>query len=468
MLLSALGTSVANVGLPTLTRAFGASFQAVQWVVLAYLLAVTTLVVGAGRLGDLVGRRRLLTAGIGLFTTASLLCGLAPTLPLLIAARTAQGIGAAAMMALTVAFVGDAVPTAQRGSAMGLLGATSAVGTALGPSLGGALLAGSGWRALFLVNVPLGAVTLWLTRRHLPADRSAARPDRRSFDLVGTTLLAIALSAYALGMTLGRGHFGAPNLALLAGAALVVVLFVRVEARTASPLVRLSAFADRALSGHLAANALVSTVMMATLVVGPFYLARALGLAPALVGVAMSVGPIVAAAAGVPAGRLSDRFGTRRVSVGGLVVTATGAALLAALPTTLGVAGYLAPIALVTLGYALFQAANSAATMATVTADQRGVIAGLLGLSRNLGLVTGASVLSALFALASGARDVATAAPTAVATGMRITFATAAALVLGALLVTAGSRVRHAIGAAAVVALAWVIATTRARPTLHG
>ena len=172
MLLSSLGTSIANVGLPTLAQAFGASFQEVQWVVLAYLLAITTLIVSVGRLGDLIGRRRLLLAGIVLFTVASVLCGVAPTLWLLIAARAAQGLGAAVMMALTMAFVGETVPKARTGSAMGLLGTMSAVGTALGPSLGGVLIAGFGWRAIFLVNLPLWARwPLLLAHRYLPADR---------------------------------------------------------------------------------------------------------------------------------------------------------------------------------------------------------------------------------------------------------------------------------------------------------
>src|SRR6266481_1061095 len=170
MLLSSLGTSIANVGLPTLAEAFNASFQEVQWIVLAYLLAITTLIVSVGRLGDITGRRRLLLGGIFLFTVASVLCGIAPTLWLLIAARAAQGIGAAIMMALAMAFVGETVPKAKTGSAMGLLGTMSAIGTALGPSLGGVLIAGLGWRAIFLVKVPLGILTFLLAQRYLPAD----------------------------------------------------------------------------------------------------------------------------------------------------------------------------------------------------------------------------------------------------------------------------------------------------------
>src|SRR3954452_13750310 len=185
MLLSSLGTSIANVALPTLAEAFGASFQEVQWIVIAYLLAITTLVVSAGRLGDLTGRRRLLLGGFAVFTVASVLCGVAPTLGLLIAARAAQGLGAAIMMALTLAFVGDTVPKERTGSAMGLLGTMSAIGTALGPSLGGVLIAGFGWRAIFLVNAALGILAFVLAYRHLPADGQAhntrLRADRAGF-----------------------------------------------------------------------------------------------------------------------------------------------------------------------------------------------------------------------------------------------------------------------------------------------
>src|ERR1700704_2117938 len=201
MLLSSLGTSIANVGLPNLAQAFNASFQEVQWIVLAYLLAITTLIVSVGRLGDIIGRRRLLLAGIVLFTVASVLCGVAPTLWLLIAARAAQGLGAASMMALALAFVGETVPKSKTGSAMGLLGTMSAIGTALGPSLGGVLIAGLGWRAIFLVNLPLGIMTFVLAYRGLPVDRRVPKSDRARFDNAGTLLLGLTLAAYALAMT---------------------------------------------------------------------------------------------------------------------------------------------------------------------------------------------------------------------------------------------------------------------------
>ena len=141
MLLPSLGTSIANVSLPSLEASFQAPFENVQWVVIGYLLAVTTLIVGAGRLGDLFGRRRPLLVGIGLFALASAACALAPDIWTLVLLRGVQGAGAALMMALTIASVGDMVSPERTGTAMGLLGTVSAVGTALGPSLGGALIA---------------------------------------------------------------------------------------------------------------------------------------------------------------------------------------------------------------------------------------------------------------------------------------------------------------------------------------
>ena len=158
MLLAALGTSMANVGLPTLAQALHASFQQVQWVTLAYLLTLTALSVSAGRLGDLLGRRTLLLGGIAVFTLASALCAVAPSLGWLIAARALQGLGAASMMALTLASVGELAGASETGRAMGLLGSLSAVGSALGPLLGGSLIAGFGWPAMFWLTVPLGAL----------------------------------------------------------------------------------------------------------------------------------------------------------------------------------------------------------------------------------------------------------------------------------------------------------------------
>jgi MFS family permease len=235
MLLAALGTSVANVALPALANGFGAPLAHLQWVVLGYLLAVTCGVVGAGRLGDALGRRRLLLCGLVLFMLTSLLCAASRTLSLLIAARVIQGAGAAAMVALSVAMVGDAAPTGRTGRAMGLLGASSAAGTALGPALGGIIIALSGWRALFLLCATGGAAALLLAWRYVPEDRGG---EARHADIGGPGPLPVA----------------------------------------------------RKLAGSLVCALLASAVIMATLVVGPFYLAHGLEQGIARVGLIMSAG----------------------------------------------------------------------------------------------------------------------------------------------------------------------------------
>ena len=363
MLLSSLGAGIANVALPAISQAFDAPFGQIQWVVSGYLLAMTAAVVGAGRLGDRLGRRRLLLVGVTLFSVASLLCAVAPTLPLLVAARALQGIGAAFMTALAMALVGDTVAGARTGSALGLLGTMSAVGTALGPSLGGVLIASGGWRAPFLAVVPLALLALGFAYRHVPAPAGVTRSPTAA--------------------ARGRGAKHSISIALWRG---------------------------------LAMTTLVSTVVMSTLVVGPFYLSTVLSLDIASIGLILSAGPIVAALSGVPAGRAVDRFGTQRTIVAGLAAMVLGCVALAALPMA-GIASYVSAIAVLTSGYALFQAGNNTSIMRAIEPARRGVVSGQLSLARNLGLVAGASLMGGLFA----------------ATGMRSTFAVAAVLVLGAL-----------------------------------
>ncbi|WP_280299199.1 MFS transporter [Nocardia abscessus] len=443
MLLPSLSISIANVALPTMAATFDAAFHEVQWVVIAYLLTTTTLIVGAGRLGDIAGRRRLLLVGISLFTIATLLCGLAPNLAFLVAARGLQGAGAACMMALTMAFVGDIVPKERTGSAMGLLGTMSAFGTALGPSLGGILITAFGWRAIFLVVVPLGLLTLALSARALPASAPEPNAAQPRFDVLGTLLLAATLGAYALAMTIEGTSFGPLGIGLLGISAACLALFVIAERRVSSPLLTLAMFRDPVLAAGLTTSALVSTVVMTTLVVGPFHLSRALHLDPALVGLVMSAGPVVSALTGVPAGRAADRFGVETMVIVGLGGVIGGTTALAVLPTSAGVIGYVLPLVITTSGYALFQAANNTAVMKDVAPRQRGLVSGMLNLSRNLGLITGASVMGAAFAFAAGSGDVTTATPEQVARGTHGTFGVAALLVALGLATVLALRMRR-------------------------
>lgn len=441
MLLSSLGTSAANVALPVLEHGFGAAFATVQWVVLGYLLAITITIVNAGRLADILGPQPMILAGLSLFAVASLLCGVAPDLGLLIAARILQGVGAAILMTLAVAAIRDTVAPERMGRAMGLLGTMSAVGTAAGPSLGGLLIAGFGWRAIFFAMALMGGLIFLLAAYSLPRreEARAARPE--GFDIAGAAVLGLTLASYALAMTAG-GHGADRKAALLLLAALIGgALFFRLQARREAPLVPLESFRDPGLANGLATNTLVATVMMATLVVGPFYLSRGLGLGTAAVGLVLSIGPIVSTLTGVPAGRLADRFGAPAMRVAGLVLMVLGTIALSTLPELFGVAGYVAAIAVLTPGYQLFQASNNTMVMREVAAGRKGVVSGMLGLSRNLGLITGASAMGAVFSVAAGTTDMTIARPQAVAAGMQATFAVAVALVLVALLLAARRRV---------------------------
>ncbi|PRD42602.1 MFS transporter [Phyllobacterium phragmitis] len=375
MLLASLGTSIANIALPELAETFSAPFSHVQWVVVAYLATLTVSSVFVGRLGDIYGLRPMHLTGLGLFCGASLLCSLAPNLWLLIGARAIQGIGAAFLMTLTIALVRSHLGEARIGRGMGLLGTMSALGTALGPSLGGTLLAIGSWRDIFLVQVPLAALTLILAWLALPhgSDRTKASPGS-----------------------------------------------IR-----------------RVLPWHLlpdlCTNLLVATVMMTTLVVGPFYLGLGLGLDEVAIGLTMSVGPAISIFSGLPSGRAVDTWGAGRVLRFGLALLATGALSLSLLPRMFGVGGYVLAIAILTPGYQLFQAANNTGVMAQVPKDRRGVVSGILGLSRNLGLILGASVMGMVFAMGVGSSDLRQASSLQIEGGMRLVFIVAGAIMVLAL-----------------------------------
>jgi MFS family permease len=278
---------------------------------------------------------------------------------------------------------------------MGLLGTVSAVGTALGPSLGGLLLAWAGWPSLFVTIAALGAVTFALGMRFFGRTTSSM-PSRPTFDVPGFLTLGVALGAYSLSMTLA-------SLAIecLAIAAVAIAAFIVVELRAKAPLVSISNLSDRALTSSLIALAFVTSIVMATLVVGPFYLTGTAGLNSTEAGLVMSIGPAVSAIVGIPAGRLVDRLGPRQAMLAGLVLSTGGCLLMVVLPGQFGVLGYCLALALVTGGYALFQAANNASVMKEAPNAQRGVFSGLLGLFRNLGLITGASAMGAVFTNAS-------------------------------------------------------------------
>lgn len=435
ILLASLGVSIATIALPVLALEFSAPMHQVQWVILAYLLALTATVVIGGRMGDLFGKRTVFLAGLALFAAASALSTLAPSLGALIAARALQGIGGAILMALPMAIARETVGPHLMGTAMGVLGTMSAIGTALGPSLAGFLIDWSGWRLAFAVLTFAGLAALAFAAFAVPADRKSETASLAHVDMPGAAVLALVLVAFSLAMTGGEEGFATAHLAMLGLALAGSAVFVQVERRRPVPLVQLAVLRDAGMASGLAVNLIVATVMMATLVVGPFFLTLGLGLDAVQAGLVLSVGPAVSALSGIPAGRITDRLGTARVVRIGLVQICAGLVCLAVLPHIFGVAGYVMSLVLLTPGFQLFLAANNTELMLTARQDQRGMISGLLGLSRNLGFMTGASVMTAVFTAGLGTRQIVDAGADTVGDAFSITFLAAAAVIAGTLIV---------------------------------
>ncbi|MHB2166891.1 MFS transporter [Alsobacter sp. R-9] len=433
-LLASLGTSSANVTLPFVAETLSASFDAVQWVVLSYLVAMTALAVTVGRIADVIGQRRVLVVGLLVFSGASLVCASAPGLGALVAARAVQGAGSAAMIAVSLAMVPRIAAQDRMGTAMGLMGTMSAIGTALGPAAGGLLIGLLGWRGVFLANVPFGLTAALAAWALLPVSRAGAASSASRFDWRGSLLLTAALTAYALAMTSGRGASMWVTVGLTAAAVVATLGLVRVERIAPSPVVPMATLSKGLFRAGYIASAVVSSVMMATLVIGPFYLSAVLDLDPAGTGLAMACGPVASALAGVPAGRMVDRFGGRRAALGGLVTMLLAAILLMVIPDQFGVAGYIVPLMVLTTGYALFQAANNTVIMSAAGLEARGSVSGMLSLSRNLGLITGAALLGAVFSAFAGGPGSGQMLPASAITGTHAVFA-ASSLVLAMALV---------------------------------
>lgn len=434
MLLPSLGISVTNIALPSLRTAFDVTSQEAQWVVIAYLVLVTSSLVTVGRLGDVLGRKRLLLVGIAIFSLASMAAVFASTIWMVVLARAVQGVGAAMMMSLTVAAVSDVVPKERTGSAIGLLGTVSAIGTAAGPSLGGLLVTMYGWPSIFVLMAGTGLFAMMFVGTQLPVLSTC--PNRPSFDLPGASILMATVAAFALAATLAP--FGLINAMLAGVAALGAWVFVLTERRATAPLVQLEIVKHPAIAAGLLSIGLVSAVVMTTLVVGPFYLTGVLGLDTAGAGLVMTIGPTVSAIVGLPAGRLVDRSGPNVVALVGLVALLAGTLAMTILPGQFGVPGYVGSLVLITSGYALFQAANNTALMAGAPKEQQGVTSALLALGRNVGLITGASAMGALFAAGSGGSG------NPGGTGLQVVFATAAVLVALALGLSAWAAGRTA------------------------
>lgn len=392
--------SIAQLLLPSLERAFGASLSSVSWVAVAYLLTMAALMPIFGRLSDLLGHKLLYTAGFVVFVAGSGLCGFAPNLTILVAARVLQAIGGALLSANSVAIVVAAAGPKERGRGVGIQAAAQAVGLCAGPVIGGILLSTLGWQWVFWINVPfgvVGAIAGWLIlpqTAHLSADKR--------FDLKGALLLGPMLTAFM--MVLNEGHaWGVASPAFIAAAiagVILLVLFVRAETRVEAPLLDPRLFASRAFALANAGSLMSYALLFGVMLLMPFVFERAYLDDPLAAGLRLSIIPIAISLLAPVSGILYDRLGPRVPTLSGMAVCAAGLALLY---TALGDRPHdllyvMIALGIFGVGQGLFTAANNTAIMASAPEDLSGEAGGLLNVTRAFGISLG--IASASTALA--------------------------------------------------------------------
>jgi EmrB/QacA subfamily drug resistance transporter len=450
-IMATLDISVVNIALPTLSRSFGVPLTTIEWVVLAYVLTITGLLLTLGRMADRYGRRRIYGIGLAVFTLASGLCAAAPSAHTLIAARTLQGLGAAMMTANSAALLIVSFPPEERGRALGAFGAMVGVGLAMGPPLGGALVQHLSWRWIFLINLPLGVLALALLPARVPTDPPRASVPR--LHLPAAALWSAALTLFMLALSRGpsRGWGVAGVGPLFAIAAALLAAFAFAERRASDPLLPL---AD--LNGPLGiAVTLTLLGNLVSIAVGfhlPLYLEEVLGFDAGRSGRWMVVLPLMALVLAPIAGRWSDRWGARRLSVLGFMVTAVGLTVLAGVGVQPHPVRILGGMTLVGIGQGLFAVPNSRALLSAVPRERLGLANGLQGTMRNLGISGGAALTAALMASRFAAHGGGPLAAGTLAAADRVHFTRATAetylvmaaiAVLGALLATRSATAGH-------------------------
>jgi MFS transporter, DHA2 family, multidrug resistance protein len=395
VVLAVLDAAIANVALPSIAQSLQVSPGASVWIITAYQAALVMGLLPCAALGESLGYRRVFTGGVVLFTTASALCALAPSLPWLVAARLLQGLGGAAIMALSIALLRQVVPHRQLGAAIGWNALAVALSSAAGPMIGASILAFGSWPWLFTLNLPIGAVVL-LASRALPVVPGTGRPlDRLSVAISAGALAALVLGAEAVIL--------APALAaaLVAAATLGVVALVRREMPKAAPLIPLDLLGSDSFRLSVLASMCCFTGVTMGLLALPFYLQHGLGQGTLATGLYMTPWPLMVALAAPAAGRLSDRMSTATLCAAGGACLAVGLVAASLWPLN----GYPLPLVLITmlcgLGFGLFQVPNNRNMFLSAPLERSGAAGGMQGTARLTGQTAGGVIMSLLFGLVS-------------------------------------------------------------------
>ena len=435
-----LGTidgSIVNVALPTLVEEFDTTFNVAQWVVLAYLLTQATLTLGFGRLGDMIGKKPIFTTGFLVFTIGSVLAGISPTIGFLIGARVVQALGAAMIFALGFAITTEAFPPSERGKALGINGTTVSLGIMAGPIIGGMILEATDWRWIFFVNLPIGIIGTITAIKFVPNTKPKGK---QRFDFAGAGAFFVALLSLLLALTMGQNlGFSDPTILMaFTISAFSFAAFVIVERRVADPMLNLDLFKSRDLTVNLITGFVGFFALSGLLLLVPFYLTDVMELSPSEIGFVLGAVPITMGIVAPMSGSLSDRVGSRPVTVAGLALM-TIAYTIAAFWFGNSTTSLMVIIVglIIGLGMGIFQSPNNSAILGSVPPEQLGVTSGMLTINRTTASVTGIAVLGTLWAARTavygGVGDAADAPAAAQAAGLADTMTVAAVLVALAL-----------------------------------
>ncbi|MGW6624467.1 DHA2 family efflux MFS transporter permease subunit [Nocardia sp. NPDC055002] len=439
MLMTILDGSIVTVAMPAIQEDLGFSPAGLSWTVNAYLIAFGGLLLLAGRLGDLIGRKTMFVTGTVVFTVASVLAGVASTPAVLVGARFLQGVGSAIAASVVLGIlVTIFTEPRQRATAIGVFSFTGAAGASIGQVLGGVLTDALNWHWIFLINVPIGALTVLVAMRALPADRGLGWS--AGADVLGAALVTVGLmlGIYTVVEVERYGWVSAHTLGLGALAAALLAAFVLRQATAANPLLPLRIFRSRTVSGANVVQMLTLAAMFAFQIIVALYLQKVLGYNALQTGLAML--PAAVAIGGVSlfaSARLITRFGERAVLIAGLSLLLAGMSWLTRLPVDAGYLTDVLPVMVAVSGGGLVLPALTALGMSGADADDAGLASGLFNTTQQVGMAIGVAVLSTLAAARTGAELVAGASDAAALTsGYRLAFTVAAGLLAAAMIVS--------------------------------
>ncbi|MBO8137675.1 MAG: MFS transporter [Desulfotomaculum sp.] len=391
-----LDGSIVNITLPHISSAFKTDLATVEWVVMSYLLVISSLLLAYGRLGDMLGLKKVYITGFAIFTAGSVLCAVSPSIWTLIGFRALQAIGAGMMMAIGPALVTDIFPPRERGKALGIIGSTVASALAFGPALGGLLVDYFGWRSIFLINLPIGIFAIYKASTVL----KPTTPDKNQrFDTAGAVTLFLALITFLLAASHGQqwGWNSAAIIGLITSSLFFLALFIWIELNVPQPMMDLSLFKIR-LFTMANISALISYMSHFSIIfLLPFYLKDVRNLEPSTAGILMAASPMVILVVAPLSGTLSDRIGSRLLSSLGLAVVSISMLLISSVNAGTSLVILALYLALLGLGIGLFQSPNNSAIMGSVPKHRLGTASGTLASMRNIGMVVGVALSGAIF-----------------------------------------------------------------------